>query len=437
MTSTALFHSARSQGLWLVALLGVVATLSAGCDTLFGSKTDETTEEIFDAGRIEPSPLNEAEYVPLFPFFTTGGDGAALQDPADVYVGFDEFLYIVDARGLHVLDRAGRPALFLAIEGGANAVIQDRRLDVYVTARKDTTLNGRSWSLPVVLHFAGITSGAPRLVDTLWHPFDEESRRFNLPDPVPTDEQVAFTGLGVLFANDPARSNSLYVVRRGPVNDRASVIRPHNTILEFNAEGLNTQALVALNPSNESLLSSVFPSDILTFVQPPQRASFTENRSFLVAQTPSLEADGSGRRLRFGVLSILAVETPDGIEYRPDTQKLLNAGNPDRGEGFLYDEFKFVRPSGLALAADATQYLFVADSGNDSLFVFTGTGVEGVAPPPGSSSTKPVVVSFGGTGDGALQFRNPNGVAYFDRIVYVADTGNHRISRFKLNTDFE
>ena len=47
------------------------------------------------------------------------------------------------------------------------------------------------------------------------------------------------------------------------------------------------------------------------------------------------------------------------------------------------------------------------------------------------------IVSFGGTGDGALQFRNPQGVSYFRRIVYVADTGNNRISRFRLNTDFE
>ena len=77
------------------------------------------------------------------------------------------------------------------------------------------------------------------------------------------------------------------------------------------------------------------------------------------------------------------------------------------------------------------------DAGNDSLFVFTGRGVEGVAAPPGASSTKPVKVSFGGTGDGALQFNNPQGVAYFQRIVYVADTGNNRISRFRLNTDFE
>jgi hypothetical protein len=71
------------------------------------------------------------------------------------------------------------------------------------------------------------------------------------------------------------------------------------------------------------------------------------------------------------------------------------------------------------------------------LFVFTSGGVEGVAPPAGARSTKPVVVSFGGTGSGSRQFNSPEGVAYGDRIVYVADTGNNRISRFRLNTDFE
>ena len=79
----------------------------------------------------------------------------------------------------------------------------------------------------------------------------------------------------------------------------------------------------------------------------------------------------------------------------------------------------------------------MTDSALDSLYVFTGQGIEGVAPPPGARSTIPVVVSFGGAGDGARQFNAPEGVAYFNRIVYVADTGNHRISRFRLNTDFE
>lgn len=417
----------------------VFVCLSSGCDSLFGSKNDPTTDEIFDAGRLDPSLLNEVEYVPLSPFFTQSGDGLPLTSPKDVYIGYDEFIYIVDARGLHVLDRAGRPSLFIPIEGGATNVIQDRKLNVYVTARKDTMVNNRTWNLPVVHNYADITIGFPKLVDTIWHPFDEESRRFNLPDPIDTDEEVEFTGLAVIFNNNDTFNNSIYVTRRGPVNERASIIRPHNTILEFDEQGINTQAIVALNPSNESLLSSLNPTDIVTFTHPPQRTSFSEDKSFIIAQSPNNSGlpEAGTEPLRFAVLSIRAVETPDGIEYQPDTNKLLNAGNPILGESFLYDEFKFVNPSALGYAADETNYIFVADSGTDSLYVFTSSGIEGVAAPPGSQSNRPVPVSFGGTGDGALQFNNPNGISYFNRIVYVADTGNNRISRFRLNTDFE
>ncbi len=406
--------------------LALAALLAAGCGDLLGAKDDPTADEIFEAGRTEPGQFKEVEYVALFPFFSQAGDGGTLQSPKDVYVGYDEFIYVVDERGLHVLDLAGRGAAFLAIDGGATSVVQDRRLHVYVTARRDTLLGGRTWNLPVVLHYAGITQGAPRLVDIIWHPFDDDSRKFNRPDPIPTDEEVAFTGIAVL------PSNSIYVSRRGPVNSLASIILPHNTVLEFNPEGVNTQAIVALNPSLPSLRSAINPADVLTFVQPPQRQSFPDEKHFIIAQSPP-----SGQPLRYGVLSIRAVVTPDGIVYRPDTDKIGVAGSPEFGDGFLYDEFKFGNPSDLAFAADGTNYIFVLDAGLDRLFVFTARGVEGVAAPPGASTTKPVVVSFGGTGDGALQFRSPQGVAYFNRIVYVADTGNNRLSRFRLNTDFE
>jgi hypothetical protein len=408
-------------------LLALGALAAAGCDSLMGSKEDPTTDEIFEAGRNEPGLLAEVEYVPLFPFFTRGGDGAPLQAPQDVYVGYDAFIYVVDTRGLHVLDLAGRPAAFVPIPGGGTSVIQDRRLDLYVTARRDTTVAGRSWNLPVVLHYSGISTGRPQLVDLIWHPFDDDSRRFNRPDPIPTDEEVSFNGVAVL------PDNSIYVARSGPVNSLTSVILPHNTVLEFTPEGVNTQALVALSPTEPSLRSAVNPVDVMTSVHPPQRQTFPATKDLVVAQAP---VPGQGP-MRFAVLSIRAVVTPDGIVYRPDTERIQAAGDPTRGSGFLYEEFKFERPSDLALAADATNYSFVLDAGKDSLFVFTARGVEGVAPPPGASGTLPVPVSFGGTGDGALQFRDPQGVAYFNRIVYVADTGNDRISRFRLNTDFE
>lgn len=400
--------------------------LASGCDALVGAKQDATTEEIFEAGRTDPGLVSEVEYVPLVPFFTQAGDGGALQSPQDVYVGFDEFIYVVDERGLHVLDLAGRPADFVAIEGGGTSVIQDRQLNVYVTARRDTTVGGTTWNLPVVLKFEDVTVGAPRIENIIWHPFDDDSRRFNRPDPIPTDEEVEFTGVAVL------PSNNIFVARRGPVNDLASVILPHNTILEFSPEGTNVTALLQLSPIQPTLVSSVRPADIITYVHPPQRQNFASDRHFLLAQSAP-----EGESIQYPVLSIRAEVTPDGIVYRPDQQKIQSAGMPDRGAGFFYDPFKFENPTDLAFAADGTNYVFVVDAGTDSLYAFTSTGVEGVAPPPGATSTEPVVVSFGGEGDGALSFDDPMGVAYFDEIVYVADSGNERLSRFRLNTDFE
>ncbi len=405
---------------WAGAL--AILLLVSGCD-VFGSKDDATTDEIFDAGRSDIALLDEVEYVALFPFFTQSSDAGTFDAPTDVYVGYDEFIYVTDSRGLHVLEESGRSATFFAIPGGATSVIQDRLLNVYVTARRDTIVAGQTWNLPVVIKYGGIARGARTIRNILWHPFDDDTR--SRRDPEAADELVEFTGVAVLA------NNHVYVARRGPNNNAASVLSPHNSLLEFNTEGFNVQRL-PLNPTLPNLRSSVSPADILTFVHPPQRESFGLDRSFIIAQGST-----DGTPLQFSVLSLVAFETTDGIEYRPDTQKLQASSFPERGDGFLYDEFKFEQPSDLAYAGDASQYIFVLDSGKDSLFVFTSTGIEGVSAPPGAQSTVPVVVSFGGTGDGSKQFNSPQGVAYANQIVYVADTGNNRISRFRLNTDFE
>lgn len=407
-------------------LLVIVLVLSAaGCDSILGSKDDATTDEIFEAGRSEPTLLNEVEYVPLFPFFETGAQGGTFSNPTDVYVGYDELLYVTDDTGVHVMDVSGRPWAHIPIPGGATSVIQDRMLRLYVTTRRDTTLAGVTWNLPVVIRYDDVEIGAPRIGRILWHPFDDDSRRFNRPDPVPTDEEVAFTGVAVL------PDNHVYVTRQGPVNERGSVLFPHNVVLEFDENGESVQAIVALSATQESLVSSVYPTDIATFVQPPQRSFFPEQRHFLLAQS----SGPAGVPLRFAALSIRVVDTPNGREFQPDAAMVQTSFRDDVSS--FYDEYRFTLVSDLSFAADGSNYIFVLDQGSDSLHVFTSLGVEGVAPPPGSTTILPVNVSFGGTGDGAMQFRNPEGVMYFERIVYVADTGNGRISRFRLNTDFE
>ena len=418
-------------------LAGLLVIALNGCDTLFGSKSDETTDEIFREGRIDPTLLSDIGYVPLFPFFTQGAAGP-FQSPRDVYVGYDEMIYVVDDLGLHVLDRAGRPANlnYRQADGTvtpyiplreATSVIQDRRLHVYVTARRDTVIQGRKWDLPVVIRFSGISQGHPVIEDIIWYPFDDDSRKFNRPDPQDPDEQVAFTGVAVL------PDNSIYVSRRGPINVLNTPIRPHNAILQYNPEGVNVRTISALHPTQPGLRSAVNPADVMTYIHPPQRREIAPNLNFMVAQSIPENPP------QFSVLSILAVETPDGIVYRPDADKVRIAleADPEVGHGFLYEPFKFINPSDMTFAADGTHYIFVLDAGKDSLFVFNAKGVEGVRPPPGSRVKTPVVVSFGGTGEGPLQFRNPQGVAYFDKRVYVADTGNNRIARFILNTDLE
>jgi hypothetical protein len=306
------------------------------------------------------------------------------------------------------------------------SVVQDRRLHVYVAARRDTTIGDRTWDLPVVYRYSGVSVGNPRTEDIIWHPFDDDSRKFARPDPVSTDEEVQFTGIA------PLHDNRVYISRRGPVNFTNSSVLPHNAIMEFSADGINTQTILTLHPTIPSLRSAVSPSDVISYFQPPQQGDLGRNDAFILAQAPDDNSE-----VIFGVLGIRTAIARDGLIFVPDLDLIRPAGDPDNGDGFLYEEFKFERPVDLTFAGDGTNYIFVLDAAKDSLFIFTGNGIEGVAPAPGSGITTPVVVSFGGTGGGALQFNNPNGVAYADEIVYVADTGNGRISRFRLNTDFE
>lgn len=429
--------------------LVLVAALS-GC-SLFGSKEDATTRDIFDQGQTDPTLPSDVGYVPLNPFYTQGLNGP-FDAPVDVYVGYDELIYVGDRAGLHILDLAGRPQFLLSeVAGqplrGITAIVQDRRLDVYVAARRDTTLDGlaagacargATCDLPVVYHIAGLTTGTPRVVDILWHPFDDDSRRlsrFDRPGVFGgfTDEQASFTGVATLA------DNRLYVTRSGPVNN-ASTGRPNasfspfNAFLQFTATGDFIQYVRTLSPDSPSLQSAYWPSDVATFIGPPQRATADPTENFLIAQAPP---DGQPAA-PYGVLSIRVVQTSDGLEYQVDSGRLgAIAQLPEGGDGALFEEGQFRRASSLAVAPDATGYLFVLDAGKDSLFVFNRTGIEGVAPPPGAGSTRPVRVSFGGTGAGPLQFNGPQGVAYFEETVFVADTGNNRISRFRLNTDFE
>lgn len=404
--------------IYILALL--VSVTATSCGFLFGDKEDESTTEIFDQGRIDPTlvPQNVG-YVPVLPFFE------GFSNPVDVYVGYDEMVYVVSDDGVHVLDQKGTRHRLIQIPG-ATDVIQDRRLHLYVAGRVTQNVGGQDYSLPAVYHIINASSAdGPFFIDTIVHPFSDISRRqvaFRGAD----DGAVSFTGLVTL------EDNTLYVSRTGPNNSFNTTAWPDNTILQFTPDGVNTSHTNGLNPQSSNLRSCLGVSAIAGFAAPPQRLfGVDKSRDFLLCQAatdPSVE---------FRMLWIKENFDPDiGSRFYGENTALLNF-DTTKAERFLYQSFRFGSPSDVFIAPDATGYVFVTDAAKDSLYQFTRQGFEGVNPPATFSSRKQLNVSFGGKGSGPFQFREPSGVCYFREIVYVADKGNGRICRYILSTDIE
>ncbi len=87
------------------------------------------------------------------------------------------------------------------------------------------------------------------------------------------------------------------------------------------------------------------------------------------------------------------------------------------------------------VAVDNSGRIYVIDSKADSVFIFNRNGEFLM------DRNQIHILSFGGTGSGEKQFRNPKGIAFLDadddQVLYVADTGNNRILRFKLSSEFD
>lgn len=425
--------------LLIFVFVGLIGLATVSCEHILGSKGDDMTDEIFDEGKKDPDLIvDEVAYSALLPFWDD------FNQPTDVFIGYDELVYVTDSDGLHVLDRSGRKYDVISLRG-AVSVTQDRLLNVYVAARYDTVVTAVdadiTWDLPAVYKIKNANgAGNIEFVDTLRHPFMDNSRSTTNAQHrrldrtrSDNDELVEITGVTALA------NNNIYVSRRGPSNASGQAASPDNTVLVFDelrdGEGnrtgkmRNTSQLRTLNPNTPSLLSGISISDITSFIGPPQRENISENLSFIIAQ------GAPDRDIPYRVLWVNAVQTPDGLEYRSNGTLLTR--DTTRAESFLYDQDKFVNPTGVAYSSDSRGHVFVVDAEKDSLYMFQSNGIEGINPIPGMATDKAINVSFGGTGNGPREFNNPSGVAYFRQIVYVADTGNNRIARYKLTTDFE
>lgn len=364
--------------------------------------------------------LKSVEYVPILPNI---GEGIK---PTSLYAGYDELLYAVDSnQAILSFDMAGNQLGRLSLPG-AQFVIQNRSLDLYVLGRMDTIIQTVSYNLPVIYKISQklnpTEAGEPvrlnlnlaRVVTKMVYPFCiNESQKLQ------RKEQLEATKLSSLgFMAD----NSYYISSFGPQeNATESYITRRNSILKFSKNDVFQGGF-----TEGDAQKSIGPMGLTTLVQPPQRARMEERMDFIYS---SFTSD-----IAISVRYMEVIQTPDG----PETNfKVFGTPSAKEADGYLYEPFRFSKPSAVLNAGASQKYIFVADEAKDSIFVFQENGFEGAIPPPQYTNRKLINVSFGGKGAGPLQFNRPVALAFSNRILFVADAGNRRISRFKLTSDYE
>lgn len=350
----------------------IISLLAFGC----GEKLDLT--EFVQTGR-QGTFSTDTAYVMINPPWT------GFNNPSDVMIGREPFVYVADTDNnrVVVLNLAGQVIGTINVKKPV-ALAQDYRLNLFICAEFDTVIGGSTK-----------TFGALYKVDlfAVQHNFNQARLQRLLPKTSIdfSKEQRRYTGVAVFF------DNSYLVTRTGP--DNSSFIDPDNAILEFrqikNTDGTITDTLIGRLPNFEAIGSGLMSINELSGI-----TSFNR-RNYEIVTTQIGNTNFKVQWLKF-------IVTNDYAGY-------VSKFDPDDPRADILRIGKFGKPEDVTV--DNSNNVFVIDSEKDSLFKFNQYGTE--------------MHSFGGRDI----FKNPKGVAFFDRTLYICDSGNNRILRFILSTD--
>ncbi|MBI5645952.1 MAG: hypothetical protein HY962_03395 [Ignavibacteriae bacterium] len=329
--------------------------------------------ELDDLGETKPgAQYGDTSYVLQQPVWT------GFNRPTDVLAGREPFLYVCDAGNNRIvmMDLAG------AVIGASReirnpvAMAQDYRLRLLVCAEFDTLVDGATVTFGAVyaLDMVAASHNITRAAVTRLY-FD------------PLAPQRRYTGIGVLA------DNSFYVARTGPNN--SSIVDPDDAVLLFDKNGVLQPRVTwpLLNVDGTGLTAITRPTALATF---PRRTS-----DFLFTQR------GSNALFRAQWITMRTTGDVSQWEsyYTPARDGAIDFLRPAL----------FKRPEDITV--DAAGNVFVVDAETDSVYRFNSSGF--------------ITQAFGGR----TQFNAPEGIAVFDKTLYVADTQNNRILRFILSTD--
>ncbi len=318
--------------------------------------------------------VSETTYVQQNPTFT------GFNQPEAVLIGREPLIYVADTKNNRVvqMDLAGVEIGSIAVNN-PTALAQDYNFDLLVIG--DSVLNITFDTISVLYRIktaeiGGVLSNAT-LLPMLGSDF---------PTPLSSRKRT-FSGVGVFS------DNSYILTRIGP--DNSSSIDPDNALLKV--AGRNPPPAVTVLSGFQVTGNGIYSIDKLSGVTTFEN----ELTDFILIRNTT---DFGFKVEWFLYDNIKGTYNPKFIPE--DNVDILNK--------------QLGSPAGITV--DPNKNVYVVDEEKDSLYKYTSFGVYRKE-------------SFGGTGIGANQLQNPKGVSFFNKVLYIADTGNNRIVRYKLSTD--
>jgi len=352
--------------------------------------------------------VSDTNYIQIQP--ASGWHG--FSNPKDIKIGFDYILYVTEPSNNRIVmvNLAGVTVGYSQYVRRPVAIAEDRRFNLIIACEYDTAVvtNGDTNIVSIaaiakirLFNYNHDISAAPVEIVHHENPSQQITRNTISGNLISGRE---YTGVAVL------PDNSYYVTRSG--NNNTSSVDPDNTVLHFDKNDNEYSSdyidlVPSLVPTGTGFVAINQISNVTTF------NTKQYGTDFILTQIDPTNAF-KVKWITFNPGSEL--EAPSwGSKLSLDPTAYTAGKLPDMLSGI------FVTPQ--AVMVDDRSNIYVIDSSLDSLMKFDLTG-------------KLLHESFGPSKSGNALL-HPYGIAYFNKIVYISDTGHNRILRYELSTDLK